>query len=214
MATVRHLIDLTLRILQEEDDPVDPTEEELVDWYNLSARQVVVAAPDANVVIEPVLLVSGVKQVLPSGSLELGRVIRNMGTNGTTPGDAITPTTVDILQMFDPSWSAATASSAIRHFMKEKGNYWFCTPPSDGTGYVEVETSKVPTAVTYDEAGLWESASVGVDDKYLDPLMHRILAYVFMRDSDESHNEARAIIHYNLFLEGVGLLPSKRMPKG
>ena len=201
--TVKHLIDQVAELLQDEGF-VDWEETKLVEWYNISARQVVVAAPAANIVIEPVKLASGVKQSLPSTSLELVRVVRNMGTDGETPGGAVTGTTIDMIQRYNRNWNTETATTAIKHAMREQAGFWYCYPPSDGTGYVEIESSKVPTLISWDENGAWESALVGIDDKYLIPLMHLIMFYAYSKDTDFPGSEDRATKHFGLFTAGVG----------
>jgi len=200
--TLRTLFDMIARLLQDEGF-TDWTESELVDWYNLAARDVVVAAPDANAIIESVKLVAGVKQSLPSGVLEFVRPIKNMGTDGETDGEAVTISTLDMMNVWDRDWATATATTAIKHAMKEQFN-WYCYPPSDGTGYVEIEVSKVPTQVSWDEDGDWESALVGIEDKYLDPLLHKIMFYTYSKDTDFPGAEARSQKHNGLFAAGVG----------
>jgi hypothetical protein len=201
--TLRALFDEIAALLQDEGF-TNWTETEFVSWYNLSAREVVVANPDANAVIESVKLVSGVKQDLPSGVLEFIRAVSNMGTDGLTRGEAITPSTIDLISAFDRNWATATATVAIKHAMKEQGGYWYNYPPSDGTGCVEIEVSKVPTQISFDDAGAWESALVGVDDKYVGPLMERMMAYCYSKDTDFPGSEERAAKHLGLFQQGVG----------
>lgn len=201
--TLRTLFDNIAMFFQDEGFS-DFTETELMAVYNLSTRDVVVKVPDANAVIESVKLVAGVKQVLPAGSLEFIRPVRNMGTDGLTAGEAITVSTIDLIATWDRNWATATTTVAVKHAMKELGGYWYCSPPSDGTGYVEIETSKVPTQVSYDDAGAWESALVAIDDKYLGPLMERMMAYVYSKDTDFPGSEERTAKHLGNFQAGVG----------
>jgi hypothetical protein len=198
--TLRTLFDMIGSLLQDEGF-TNWTETEMVTWYNLSGRDVVVAAPGANAVIESVKLVAGVKQVLPSGALEFLRPVRNMGIDGLTAGEAITITTMDMLNTWDRNWGTVTATVPIKHAMKEQGGYWYNYPPSDGTGYVEIEVSRVPTQVSYDDAGAWESQLVGMDDGYLTRLMNQMMGYAYSKDTDFPGSEQRAAKHFGM---GVG----------
>ena len=198
--TLRTLFDDIAALLQDEGF-TNWTETELVAWYNLSVRDVVVASPDANAVVESVKLVAGVKQSLPSGTMEFIRAVSNLGVDGLTRGEAITPSTIDLLAAWDRNWATATATVPIKHAMKEQGGYWYCYPPSDGTGYVEIEVSRVPTQISWDEAGDWESALVGIDDKYLTRLMNQMMGYAYSKDTDFPGSEQRAAKHFGM---GVG----------
>jgi hypothetical protein len=201
--TVRHLLNLAEGILQDAEND-NWTLTDLINWYNLGARQTVILAPQANPIIESVKLAAGVRQTIPSKGLALIEIKRNMGTDGATAGDAVFPSTTKIMQSFLKGWSAATATVAIVHFMPETDRIWYNYPPSDGTGYVEEEYSKVPDAVTYDEDGDWESALVGVTDKYVDPILNFILSRAFAKDTDFPGNAARSQDHERQFLQAVG----------
>jgi len=201
--TVRGLLDMVEVILQDADnDNWGLTE--LITWYNLSCRDCVIYAPEANPVIEPVKLAAAVKHSIPAGGLALINIIRNMGTDGLTPGEAIFPSTVKIVQSFDPSWNTATAAAVIQNFMPETDRTFYSYPPGDGTGYVEMEYSKVPTAVAYDANGDWESAMVGVTDKYVTAVLNSILARAFSKDTDFPGNLERSADHERQFMQAVG----------
>lgn len=204
--TLRVLLDLIGRLLQDEDYD-NWTETELLQWYNQATRQVVIASPDANVSIESVKLVAGVKQYFPSGVLSFLKVTRNMGTDGETPGETVTPMTMEILGAWEPDWSNATATTAIEHSIKEQGDYWYCYPPSDGTGYVEIEVARAPDVVVYDDDGEWESELVGVHERFINAVMELIMYFAYSKDTDFPGSEARAIKHYNLYASAVGAQP-------
>lgn len=201
--TVRHLLNLAEGILQDADND-SWTLTDLINWYNLSARQTVILAPQANPIIESVKLVAGVRQVIPAKGLALIEIKRNMGADGATAGNAVFPSTTKIMQSFLQGWSAVTAAAAIVHFMPETDRIWYNYPPSDGTGWVEEEYSKVPDAVTYDEGGDWESALVGVTDKYVDACLNFILSRAFAKDTDFPGNAARSQDHERQWLQAVG----------
>lgn len=201
--TVRALLDMVEVILQDSDN-VNWDLTELLKWYNLACRQTVIYAPEANPIIEPVKLAAAAKHTIPAGGLALINIIRNMGTDGLTPGVAIFPSTVKILQAFEPDWNSATAAAAIDNFMPETDRTFYSYPPGDGTGYVEMEYSKVPTAVIYDAEGAWETLLVGVTDKYVNAIKEHILASAYAKDTDYPGNLERSQNHMGLFAQAVG----------
>lgn len=201
--TVRHLLDMAVEVLQDANYD-NWTETEFINWYNLIARQAVVYAPDANPVIEPILLGASAKHVIPAAGLALINVIRNMGADGETPGAAITPSTIQMITAFDKNWTTATSAAVIKHFMPETKRTWYSYPPSNGAGYIEIEYSKVPSLISYDADGDWESALVGVTDDYVFAVLEGILWKAFSKDTDFPGNQERSGTHMNAFLQAVG----------
>ncbi len=201
--TLGHLVDLVTVNLQDSGND-NWTETNLINWYNLACRETVTLAPDANTVITTMKLASGVKQSVPAGTIKLLNVIRNMGTDGETAGPAVNPTTVQLMQAFDRDWDQATATEAIKNWMPESALTWYCYPPSDGTGYVEIEIAKPPDQVTYDADGDWENELVGVTDRYVNAIFNWILYQAYKKDSDYPGNENRASGYYQAFLNAVG----------
>lgn len=200
--TVAHLVDMALEVLQDDSDsPEHWTKENLVNWYNLGARETVAFAPLANAIFESVKLASGVKQSVPARRIALIDVIRNMGTDGETAGDAITKTDIRALAAYDRSWITATAAATIKNWAPETISTFFVSPPSDGTIYVELEVAAVPDQVVYDEAGEWESALVGVTERYVNAVLNWILYRAYQKDSDYPGNNPRARGYYSQFLE-------------
>lgn len=203
--TVAHLIDMALETLQ--DDPTTPvhwTKQNLVNWYNLGARETVVFAPEANTVFETMKLAAGVKQSAPANRLALLDVIRNMGNDGLTAGDGITRTDLRILTAYSRAWGIATAVATVKNWAPESLTAFYVSPPSDGVGYVEIKVSAVPTAVVYDVPGVWESALVGVAEKYVNAVLNWILYRAYQKDSDYPGNESRSRNFYKQFLLSCG----------
>lgn len=191
------------QLLQDEDND-NWTVTMLIGWYNRAARFTVVKAPNANMKLESTLLAAGTKQVIPAEGIALINVVRNMGTDGLTPGVAVTPSTIEIMQAVNRSWNTDTATVAIRNWMPENDRTWYCYPASDGTGYVELEYSAQPTTVVYDVGGDWETARVGVAERYVDAVFNLTMCMAFGPDTDYPGNTDRQLFYYNLFQDAIG----------
>ncbi len=201
--TVKYLLNMVEDILQDDDnDHWSLTN--LINWYNLCQRQLVKLVPEANPVTDKIKLASGTLQAIPARGLALIDVTRNMGTDGQTAGEAITLTTIEALQAYDRSWNTATAVTAISNFMPSPRNpkRWYCYPPSDGNGYVELIFSQVPPQIVYDAEGNWEANLVGVADDFVDDLINAILARCYQKDSDYPGNQDRALAYIMRFCKG------------
>ena len=77
-----------------------------------------------------------------------------------------------MLDDFKPDWTSETQSVAIEHFAYDERDpkNWYCYPPADGTGYVEILYPAIADDVAI-------GASIGIDDSYETAL----IAYGLMR---------------------------------
>lgn len=207
--TVGHLVDQAEKVLIDEGND-DFTQSELITWYNFGQRDIVSKKPDAYTVIDSTLLISGIRQVLPSGSIDFVDVVRNMGTDGETPGTTVLVVPWISLKSYLPSLSSATATTEIRNAAPDpiRKDVWYCYPPSDGTGYVEVEFSKAPAQITYDANGDWQSNLVAVENDYVNALLNYILWRSWSKDTDIPGNLQRSQIYWDRYYQDVGVAPT------
>lgn len=213
--TVKHLTDLAADILQDDESNEHWTLTKLVNWYNIAQRKVVQLRPDANPVIDAVKLASGVKQFLPARGMSFLSATRNMGTDGSTPGDAISMSSLDVIEAFDRSWITATAAATILNAMPDRINpaaFWVY-PGSDGTPYIEIEFSQVPESVVYDAGGTWESNLVTVGEAFVNPVLNLTLSFAYQKDSDYPGNFQRSTYYYNLAMQDMGLATARGVPR-
>lgn len=211
--TIKHLLDQALELLQDVD--TDQFEySTLIDWYNFGQRLIVSYIPDANAVVDTMKLASGSKQSIPVRGLGLINVYRNMGTDGETPGAAVIRATIEAVKAFDLNWAMATATSPVSNFMQDAMDktIFYTYPPSDGTGYIELEFGQVPPIAVYDAAGVWENLMVGVHEKYIDSLLNYVLHRCYDKDTDFPGNLERSEYHRNMFYESAGI-PSPGRPQ-
>ena len=204
--TIGHVADMVIEQLQ--DSGYDNwTEQALVNWGNLGSRQIVAFAPDANMVIGSVKLAQGVKQSIGAPGIAVRSVLRNMGADGNTPGQAILMTSIELLTAFSTAWPTETEVSVISDAAIDSRHptQFFVFPPSDGTSYVEVERSEAPPAIVWDAGGAWRNAAVGISNAYIGALVDYILARAYGQDSDFPGNEQRKIAHYQQFLQATGV---------
>jgi len=207
--TVRHVIDVVAGILQDENSTQTDRswpEDELIDYYNLEQRKIVSMAPAANPITEAIKLATGTKQSIPAKGIALINVIRNMGTDGLVPGMAITPTLESVIKSFDLNWSTRDSQETIWNIFpsNQDKTVFYNYPPSDGTGYIQIEFSQVPVTVVWDEDGDWENILVEVKEQYVNALFPGILARAYDKDTDFPGNAERAAGYDAEFMAEVG----------
>ena len=120
---------------------------ELVGWLNSGQRDIVSFKPDAFAKPVVIQLVPGTVQTITG--LEFIRVNRNMW-DSVTPGNAVTPISQELLDVFYPAWHIATPSLAIKHYIfdKRQTQTFMVWPPQPITpGYAEVVQALYPTDI-------------------------------------------------------------------
>lgn len=166
------------------DDGTTPrwTDAELLRLLSDGQRTIVSIDPTASATRTSVQLASGTIQELPSGGNKLLRVIRNMGTGGATPGRAVRVSSLDHMDAQDPDWHTVTATEVIKNFMvdPEDDSIYYVYPPSDGTGYVQINYSKTPAELTS------TSDNLEVGDVYQTPLFDYVMWRAHLKDSEMS----------------------------
>jgi hypothetical protein len=127
------------------------TRAELLGYLNDGQRELVTIKPEACTINTAIKLAAGLtKQSIPDAAIALLDVTRNMGSDGATPGRAISITSKSMLDAVVPTWSSASNSEGyITHFTYDPRNpkvfYVYKKAPTADL-YVEVIYSSVPAA--------------------------------------------------------------------
>lgn len=186
----------------------DPTnirwpQTELLDWLNDGQREIALYKPNVFVKNTVQQLVSGTKQTLPADGVTLVDVVRNMGVNGSTPGDAIRVVTREILDAQVRGWHSSTASATTKHYvytpLDPKTFYVYPPQPSSGAGQVEVIYVASPTDATL-------VSTITIDDVYMTALLNYILFRAYTKDAEYANNAQLAAAYYQQF---QGILQGK-----
>lgn len=143
---------------------------ELLDWLHDAQREIVLRKPDAyskNTSIQ--LTVSQTKQSIPSDGVMLLDVVRNLGTDGSTPGRAITRTERPILDQQRPDWHTDTPSATVKHYMfnEKDPKTFYVYPPQPGSspGHVEIIYSAAPDPLI----ATWQASTAYSEGDYCLP---------------------------------------------
>ena len=179
---------------------------ELLDWLIEGEGIVVRFKPDANAVIEAMVLASGTLQDLPSTGIQLLDVTYNMGlTPGTTYGDAITIIDRGTMDACYPGWQTATSAVVVKHVIydpiKLPKKFWVY-PQSPGTNYIQLITAKLPGTI----ASL--ATNINLSDEYVPILMDWILFRAFSKDAEYNPSVERALAHLDAFRTQLGVQDS------
>jgi len=182
-------------------DRFDQTDDHL-EWINDGQREAAKLKPDVNVTTANTLLIAGTKQVLATGEMSLIKLVRNMGTGGTTPGKPIHFVDMDHFSLHNPGWQTDTADAVVRVYMLDdrfpRNFYVYPQQPSSSQGYVEKITSDLPTDLAL------ISDAINIEDQYervlYDYDMFRALS-INAKSSPIAKQEA--LRHWNQFVTAL-----------
>lgn len=162
----------------------------------------VLVRPDANASTENISLVAGTRQSLNAGMFRLLDVTRNMGANGSTPGNFVDFSEFDAQRVANPGWSSTTASAIINDvfydYKRDPLKFWV-NPPASIPSYVEVIASKAPTVIT----------AIGdtfpLPDIYKPAVLEWALFRCFSVQVQSSTNQAKAAAKKQSFYQLLGI---------
>ena len=209
---------------------VDPqferyTQRELVTWLNEGQKAIAKYVPSSCSRVDAVKLVAGTKQsilkipaanVLRDGSnpaadvfgIAVMSIVRNMGSNGLTPGKAVRISDRETLDSFQPGWHTETGTEIAGYVYDPKTpQIFFVTPgvKSDVTVWVDLQYAfnppEIPADGSYGMDGT-STTAVGVDESNTDDLVNYILARAYAKDS-ESSNVAMSSMYGQQFVSSI-----------
>lgn len=180
-------------------------DEELILWTDDAQRAVAVARPDSSPSQRVVTLAAGTKQDTPADCFKLMDVVRNVASDGVTPGRAIRLIEREVLDQFDPSWHAGTKKSEVRHFTVDDRapNTYFVYPPALAGTKIEVLLSQKPATVD----ALTDDLALA--DMYFDPMVDWVMYRAYGKDTEFTSNPAQQAMYLSSFANKLGIKLTK-----
>lgn len=182
------------------------TEAEHLTALNDAQRAIVTFKPEANAKTANHLCAASVaKQTIPTTAVRLiyPYSTTNMGTDGATPGAAITKIDMDALNRILPSWRSATGSAVTKHIIydPERDPRTFYTyPPQAATpGYIELIYGELPADIAI-------GAAITLGDEHKEP----IKLFMRYRAANKTYegspiNKAEADRFFGQFFQWLGV---------
>jgi len=146
--TAGAMIDRAAQLLYDQTN-IKWSRTELLEHLNSGQRVITLTSPTSNNTVAVMQLVIGARQSLPSDGWLLLDVIRNMGTDGLTPGRSVRVISRKLLEAFDPDWQTSTKKAVVQSywFDLQDQTAFFVYPPADGTSRIEINYSATPPAL-------------------------------------------------------------------
>lgn len=194
---------------------VDPqferyTQRELVTWLNEGQKAIAKYVPSSCSRVDAIKLVPGTKQQIKKvlaanikpgdGStakdlygIAVSSLIRNMGSDGVTPGRAIRVLDRETLDAFTPNWHSQTGDY-VEGFIYDPRTpqVFYVTPGVKAAASLWVEAQlianpdEVPVDGSYGMNGN-DTTTISIDEQNTDDLTNYILARAYAKDSESSN---------------------------
>jgi hypothetical protein len=177
------------RILLVDPSGVRWSDSELLGWVNDGQREIVTLRGDAYIVAPTsISLTAGTKQTLPAGGVVLVDIIRNMGSDGATPGPAIRKIERKVLDEQNVSWHTAATSQVVQHYVFETSapRTFYVYPPVQTPCQVEAMYVSVPADLNV------LSATLGIDDIYQNAVLDYVLWRAYSKSTEFAADAERA----------------------
>lgn len=175
------------------------TDSELLAWISDGQRLIYEARPSLFAVTGNITLTAGTRQSAPAGAVAMVKVVRNMGADGATPGNAIRQVPQDLLDTNTPDWHSQTPSEVIQNCVLDPrtAKTFYVFPPAVAGTCVEAVYTIAPAELTD------VSDVLAVDDVCAPALPEFALFRAFSKDLETAGSEARAaqaLAAFNAFL--------------
>lgn len=200
---VQDIIDRVTDLLLDkdrQDDEARWADAELLRWVNDSRMAILTRRPVACSKIANFTLVAGTYQSIPADGTQLLDVIRNMGTDGSTPGRSIRRTDRQNIDDHDLYWHSATPSAEISQFTYDDRTpkNFFVTPPAVAGTQIMGSYAAIPAAI----AATTDSLDIALE--YLDAVVNYVCFRAKSKDSEYA-NAAEAAAFYGAFNDALGV---------
>lgn len=180
------------------------TDADYLIWLNDAQRQATIYDSAIFTTNTAVLLSpSSTKQTLPAGGNMLVSLVRNMGSNGTTPGRAIAIASRDHMDVQVPEWHTdlADPTNGIANYMFDPrdNKTFYVYPQAPATAwYVEMVYHDTPPALAQ------LADPIGLDDQFANALLDYLLYRAYMRDNVYGELHPAAQQHFVQFVAQLG----------
>lgn len=204
------------------------TQKELVNAINDGQRAIAKFLPPACARIDAVQLEPGTRQsiaFIPAARIRPGdgsvavdvrgnlvqSVSRFMGVAGAAPGSAIRIADRDMLDLANPEWHSLTAAKPTDYaFDPRTPQYFYVSPgvPASPAVWVEVamlaDPAEIPNGASADYAqGSASTQALSIDDKYLDDLMHYVMARGHMKATESQASVQMVSAYSTMFVNSI-----------
>lgn len=190
-------------------DLTDPSyriwsKENLTEYLNSAVLLISEFRPDTTSDIINLTLVPGTKQLLPEEARRLLDIVRNMGSDGSTPGKPIWSIDEPTLNTFRPKWHSEAGKTVVKNFVYDERtpSVFYTYPPVHATTtvIVEAKVQKNPDKVVD-----VDNDPIPLNDAYVTAIKQWMLYRAYSKETDSMDSRTLAKEHYQAFADIMGI---------
>lgn len=206
------------------------TEREMVIAANFAQRAIAKYLPQAGSRVDAVKLSNGTKQDLTKvlaanikpgdgsaaadvNGIALLDVVRNMGSDGLTPGRVIRLVDRYTKDTNDPDWHTKSGT-VVREYITDKQTprVFYAVPAVTGNVWAEIAWMAEPKAIAdggapgserYVDSGAGQNDLMGIHDQFMDDAHNYVVAFLSMKRSKNTFNAQLAAQHTAAFTSSI-----------
>ena len=174
---------------------------QLLAWLNDAQRVVALVRPDASVEVISHLLDPGTRQSIAGHRLI--SVIRNMGSDGLTPGRGIRLVERGLKDDFDPDWHTTASDDVVTEWLFDARvpREFYVYPPVTVSGDVYVELAQAISPANIPNT----ASAITLEDNYAPALVEWVTYRGLDREGEETPDAIRAATHFKNFFDMLGV---------
>jgi hypothetical protein len=175
------------------------TTTELLSWLNDGQREVCLLKPSVSATNQAVTMVTGTKQSIPVGGLQVLRLVRNLSSAGVG-GKVVRVIDRDVLDTRKPLWHSQKATAVVDHYTFDEldPRTFYVYPPNNGTGHIEVVYAVEPSQIASGE-------NISIPDIHANNLLDYILYRAYGKETDQAGASQRSAQHYKALAASLGI---------
>lgn len=183
-----------------DEDRVRWPEEERIRWMNDAMGAIINRRPGALGKRDVVELAAGTYQALPEGGSILLDVVRNINSDGVSPGYPIRRTDRQLLDDSDPTWHTGKQKAKILHYTFDDRlpKVFYVYPPAIAATKVELLYAALPEAVDDPD----DELQIGAE--YMEAVVNYVCYRANIKDSEFAQG-AISTAFYQAFEAALGM---------
>lgn len=171
---------------------------ELTEWVSDAQRQIILMRPSALNVVASTPMVAGTRQAIPADGWLMMGASRNLTSTGA-PGRAVRQVERVTLDTINPNWHMDPASPTAWNYTYDVQDQraFYVYPPNDGTGFIEVNYSRMPDQLVN------LTDTLALDQIYLTPMVDYTCFRAFSKDAEFAGGSTLAQTFYQAFQTAI-----------
>ena len=163
--------------------------EALADYLSWVIAEMAGLLPDSVAELDTMKLVDGAEQDMPADVIRWMGGVRNMGSDGATPGRAVHNGDLATQEAFDPDWINRKPKNVVRDVfftLSAPRKFYVAPPVTTASGDVHLQFKAARQPPDGETINADEATELPVTDDYFNVVLNGVLAYALGEDTGDA----------------------------